>query len=101
MSTHFDVNHLVTDWHLWVSDQFDIDVPSLCGIPSREWGEGVVTPKAGYETYGSAPSAMCKHCLEVNDALNRASEEREADEDRVLVRDESGIRDAAEIREAL
>ncbi len=29
MSTHFDVNHLVTDWHLWVSDQFDIDVPSL------------------------------------------------------------------------
>ncbi|WP_189637555.1 hypothetical protein [Rhodococcus rhodochrous] len=100
MSTHFDVNHLVTEWNLWVSDQFDIEVPSLCGIPSRDWGQGVVTPNAGYETHGSAPSAMCKHCLEINDALNRASEERDAEVDRSLVRCESGNPTDAELQGA-
>ncbi|APE08169.1 hypothetical protein BO226_02135 [Rhodococcus sp. 2G] len=99
MSTHFDVNHLVTEWHLWVSDQLDIEVPSLCGIPSRDWD--VINPDTGHEIYGSAPSAMCKHCLEIDDALNRASEERDAKADHVLVWDEGKIRAAADVREAL
>ncbi|AOD21312.1 hypothetical protein IM25_06480 [Rhodococcus sp. p52] len=94
-----NLTHLVSEWHIWVANQLDVEVPAFCGVTDRNWD--VTTPDAGHETNGSAPAEMCEHCLEITDALRRARAEREADTDHVLVWDEGKIRAAADVREAL
>lgn len=99
MSTRSELTHIVSEWHVWIANKLDIEVPAFCGVTSRHWDS--TTPDVGHEINGSAPAEMCRACIEISDALDRARDEREAQSPRQLVRDEDKIRAAADVREDL